>query len=64
MDERVKKVETRKATIYLHQTTDGMLHTYALLKYGRYVDRTVDGYDGFDMAAARKSANKLWSTFS
>ena len=63
MDERVKQVETRRATVYLHQTSDGELHVYALLKFGRHVDRTVDGYEGFDMSEARTSANALWTQF-
>lgn len=63
MEERVEKVETRRATIYLHRTTDGMFHSYALLKYGRHVDRTVDGYEGFDINKARADANRLWSQF-
>ena len=62
-EERMKKIETRRATIYLHQTTDGMLHSYALLKFGRYVDRTVEGYEGYDMAAARANANRLWRLY-
>jgi hypothetical protein len=59
----VKKVSLRRADIYLHRTSDGMYHSYALLRFGRHIDRTVDSYEGFNYDEARASSNELWTTY-
>lgn len=59
----IRKIETRRATVVLQVTSDRMVHAFALLKSGRYVDRTVEGYDGPSWTDGQAEANRLLASF-